>query len=78
MTINVPILDPLPPLYFVSLVLDRWLHSETKLAIAISLMQLKLPVECPPPTNVFPIIKEFNSIQTQVFTALYRSDISPF
>lgn len=47
-TINVPILDPLPPLYFVRLVSDRWLHSEAKLAI--SLMQLKLPVECPPPT----------------------------
>ena len=47
-TINVPILDPLPPLYFVRLVSDRWLHSEAKLAI--NLMQLKLPVECPPPT----------------------------
>ena len=49
-TINVPILDPLPPLYFVRLVSDRWLHSEAKLAI--SLMQLKLPLECPPPTSL--------------------------
>lgn len=95
-TINVPILDPLPPLYFVRLVSDRWLHSEAKLAI--NLMQLKLPVECPPPTHlldlapltpqeafsknpgiadaIFASIPVFNSIQTQVFPALYRSDES--
>ena len=49
-TINVPILDPLPPLYFVRIVSDRWLHSEAKLAI--SLMQLKLPSESPPSTSL--------------------------
>ena len=26
---TVPILDPLPPQYFVRVVADRWLHSET-------------------------------------------------
>ncbi len=47
-TINVPILDPLPPLYFVRLTSDRWLHCESKLPV--SLLKLKLPDECPPPT----------------------------
>lgn len=47
-TVTVPLLDPLPPLYFVRLVSDRWLHCEAKLAV--NLMQLKLPYENPSPT----------------------------
>lgn len=47
-TVNVPLLNPLPPLYFVRLSSDRWLHCEARLPI--SLMKLKLPSECPPPT----------------------------
>lgn len=95
-TINAPILNPLPPLYFVRLISDRWLHCESKLPI--SLLKLKLPDECTPPTplldlppfsteaaftkypelvsQVFPEVETFNSIQTQVFPALYRSDES--
>lgn len=95
-TINVPLMDPMPPLYFVRLSSDRWLHSEAKLPI--SLMKLKLPRENPAHTalldlapltpleafskhpefaeKVFAGITEFNSIQTQTFPALYRSDES--
>ena len=78
-TINVPILDPLPPLYFVRLVSDRWLHSEAKLAI--SLMQLKMPLECPPPTSLLDLVpltpQEAFAKHPEIAESVF-SDISEF
>lgn len=45
---TVPIMEPMPPNYFISLVSDRWMHSETK--IAISFQKLILPERFPPHT----------------------------
>ena len=81
-TINVPILDPLPPLYFVRLTSDRWLHCESKLPI--SLLKLKLPEESSPPTPLldlpplkpeeafakYPEFVEHIFPQVQVFNAI--------
>ncbi|KAJ5660322.1 hypothetical protein N7507_006773 [Penicillium longicatenatum] len=45
---TVPISEPMPPNYFISLVSDRWMHSETK--IAVSFQKLVLPERFPPHT----------------------------
>ncbi|EHL03362.1 putative Pre-mRNA-splicing factor brr2 [Glarea lozoyensis 74030] len=45
---TVPITEPMPPNYFVSVISDRWMHSETKLAV--SFQKLILPEKFPPHT----------------------------
>ncbi|KAL7750398.1 Pre-mRNA-splicing helicase BRR2 [Sorochytrium milnesiophthora] len=92
---TVPLYEPLPPNYYVSIISDRWLHSETKLPI--SFKHLILPEKYPPPTELLDLqplpvsalhhgefeqlyagIRQFNPIQTQVFTQLYQSDDNVF
>uniref|UniRef100_A0A0N5ASB3 U5 small nuclear ribonucleoprotein 200 kDa helicase n=1 Tax=Syphacia muris TaxID=451379 RepID=A0A0N5ASB3_9BILA len=46
----VPVFDPLPPLYFIRVVSDRWLGSET--VLPISFRHLILPEKFPPPTEL--------------------------
>uniref|UniRef100_A0A914ZLT1 U5 small nuclear ribonucleoprotein 200 kDa helicase n=1 Tax=Parascaris univalens TaxID=6257 RepID=A0A914ZLT1_PARUN len=46
----VPVFDPLPPLYFIRVVSDRWLGSET--VLPISFRHLILPEKYPPPTEL--------------------------
>ncbi|RFU79696.1 hypothetical protein TARUN_2522 [Trichoderma arundinaceum] len=43
---TVPITDPMPPNYFVSVISDRWMHSETRLAVPFH--KLILPEKFPP------------------------------
>ncbi|KAI5799146.1 Sec63 Brl domain-containing protein [Peziza echinospora] len=45
---TVPVQEPMPPNYFITLVSDRWMHSETKLAV--SFRKLALPDKFPPHT----------------------------
>lgn len=45
---TIPVTEPMPPNYFISLVSDRWMHSETK--IAVSFQRLILPERFPPHT----------------------------
>ncbi|CAH0048053.1 unnamed protein product [Clonostachys solani] len=47
---TVPITDPMPPNYFVSVVSDRWMHAETRLAIPFH--KLILPEKFPPHTEL--------------------------
>ena len=47
---TVPITDPMPPNYFISVVSDRWMHSETK--IPVSFQKLILPERFPPHTQL--------------------------
>lgn len=46
----VPVFEPLPPLYFIRIVSDRWLGSETMLPV--SFRHLILPEKYPPPTEL--------------------------
>ena len=89
---SVPIIEPLPPQYFVRVMSDRWLHAET--VLPISFHNLILPAKFPPPTELLDLqllpitvltnkalidlyssqMQEFNSIQTQTFNALYKTD----
>ncbi|KAK3182245.1 Pre-mRNA-splicing helicase BRR2 [Lecanicillium sp. MT-2017a] len=47
---TVPITDPMPPNYFISVVSDRWMHSETR--IPVSFQKLILPEKFPPHTEL--------------------------
>lgn len=47
---TVPITDPMPPNYFVSVISDRWMHSETRLAVPFH--KLILPEKFPPHTEL--------------------------
>jgi pre-mRNA-splicing helicase BRR2 len=49
-TFTVPMQDPPPPNYFISIVSDRWLHAETRLPV--SFKHLILPRKFPPPTTL--------------------------
>lgn len=87
---SVPILEPLPPAYFVRVISDRWLHSESVLPVSFN--NMILPAKFPPPTELLdlqPLLpralgdetlsnlfsyKEFNPIQTQTFHELFKTD----
>jgi pre-mRNA-splicing helicase BRR2 len=47
---TVPLFEPLPPNYYVTVVADRWLHCETKLPV--SFKHLILPEKYPPHTEL--------------------------
>ncbi|KAH6898951.1 Sec63 Brl domain-containing protein [Thelonectria olida] len=47
---TVPITDPMPPNYFVSVISDRWMHAETRLPV--SFHKLILPEKFPPHTEL--------------------------
>ncbi|KAM5561842.1 DExH-box ATP-dependent RNA helicase DExH12-like [Rosa sericea] len=88
---TVQIYEPLPPHYFIRVVSDRWLGSQT--VLPVSFRYLILPEKYPPPTELLDLqplpvtalrnplyealyqdFKQFNPVQTQVFTVLYNSD----
>ncbi|KAL9617270.1 MAG: hypothetical protein Q9160_007951 [Pyrenula sp. 1 TL-2023] len=50
---TVPITEPMPPNYFITLVSDRWMHSETRLPV--SFQHLILPEKFPAPTPLLDI-----------------------
>ncbi len=90
LVLSVPILEPLPPAYFVRVISDRWLHSES--VMPISFNSMILPAKFPSPTELLdlqPLLPsaigepalaklfqytEFNPIQTQTFHELFKSD----
>ncbi|KAJ4516486.1 Pre-mRNA-splicing helicase BRR2 [Exophiala dermatitidis] len=47
---TVPISEPIPPNYFISLISDRWMHSETR--IPVTFQKLILPERFPPHTQL--------------------------
>ena len=62
---TVPITEPMPPNYFITLLSDRWMHSETKLAV--SFQKLVLPEKFPAHT---PLLE----LQPLPVAALKRQD----
>ncbi|KAG7347010.1 DEAD/DEAH box helicase domain protein [Nitzschia inconspicua] len=87
---SVPILEPLSPAYFVRVISDKWLHSESVLPVSFG--KMILPAKFPAPTELLdmqPLLpnaigeqalsklfpyKEFNPIQTQTFHELFKTD----
>ncbi|KAK0628424.1 Sec63 Brl domain-containing protein [Bombardia bombarda] len=67
---TVPITEPMPPNYFISVISDRWMHSETRLPV--SFRKLILPERFPPHTELLdlqplPVV----SLKAKDFAALY-------
>jgi pre-mRNA-splicing helicase BRR2 len=87
---TVNIMDPLPPSYFIRVISDRWLHSESVLPISFN--KMVLPAKFHPPTELLDLqplpisvlgenafiklysFAEFNPIQTQTFHHLFKTD----
>ncbi|KAG9238534.1 Sec63 Brl domain-containing protein [Amylocarpus encephaloides] len=67
---TVPITEPMPPNYFVSVISDRWMHSETKLPV--SFQKLILPEKFPPHTPLLDLQPlPVAALKTDDFKALY-------
>ena len=62
---TVPITEPMPPNYFITVLSDRWLQSETKLAVSFE--KLVLPEKFPPHTQLL-------ELQPLPVAALKRDD----
>ena len=62
---TVPITEPMPPNYFITVLSDRWLQSETKLAVSFE--KLVLPEKFPPHTQLL-------DLQPLPVAALKRDD----
>ncbi|ORY24132.1 putative Pre-mRNA splicing factor [Naematelia encephala] len=93
-TITVPISEPVPPNYYISVISDRWLQSETRLPVSFT--HLIRPEPFPPHTALLDLqplpvsalhnpayealypFENFNKIQNQVFSALYTTDDNAF
>jgi len=76
-TFTVPMLDPLPPNYFITVVSDRWLASETRLPLV--LRNLILPEKFPPPTNLLDLQPlPTSALHNAEFEAIYSSTIERF
>ncbi|KAF8707564.1 Sec63 protein, partial [Rhizoctonia solani] len=76
-TLTIPMFEPVPPNYYVSLVSDRWLHSETRLPI--SFKHLLLPEKFPPPTPLLdlqplPVV----ALRNKEFEAIYAPKLETF
>lgn len=67
---TVPITEPMPPNYFVTVMSDRWMHSETK--VAVSFQRLILPEKFPPHTALLDLQPlPVAALKDQDFVALY-------
>jgi pre-mRNA-splicing helicase BRR2 len=70
MEFTVPISDPIPPHYFLQIVSDRWMHSETK--VAVSFQKLILPERFPPHTPLLDIQRvPVQALKRDDFKGLY-------
>ncbi|KTW29425.1 hypothetical protein T552_01377 [Pneumocystis carinii B80] len=74
---TVPISEPIPPNYFITIISDRWMHSETKLAIAFK--HLILPEKFPAHTPLLdlqplPVVV----LRKQDYIKLYSSHFQNF
>jgi len=69
--LTVPVVDPLPPAYFIRILSDRWLHSESTLPI--SFQHTILPAKFPPPTELLDLqpLPVATSLQEPAFTKLF-------
>ncbi|GAA6018807.1 hypothetical protein JCM10207_000247 [Rhodosporidiobolus poonsookiae] len=76
-TFTIPMLDPLPPNYFISVVSDRWLHAATRLPL--SFKHLVLPEKFPPPTTLLDLQPlPVSALHNKEFEALYSKTVDAF
>jgi pre-mRNA-splicing helicase BRR2 len=76
-TLTVPMYEPVPPNYYVSVTSDRWLHSETRLPI--SFKNLILPEKFPQPTPLLDLQPTpFSALHNPEYERIYSSSIPAF
>lgn len=67
---TVPITEPMPPNYFISVVSDRWMHSETR--VPVSFQRLILPERFPPHTQLLDMQPvPVHALKKKEYVALY-------
>ncbi|THH28522.1 hypothetical protein EUX98_g5677 [Antrodiella citrinella] len=77
LTLTVPMFDPVPPNYYISLVSDRWLHAETRLPI--SFKHLILPEKFPAPTPLLDLQQlPLSALHNKEVESIYSSTIETF
>ncbi|VFQ99826.1 unnamed protein product [Cuscuta campestris] len=68
---TVPIYEPLPPQYFIRVVSDRWLGSQT--VLPVSFRHLILPEKYPPPTELLDLQPlPVTALRNSAYEALYQ------
>lgn len=76
-TLTVPMFEPVPPNYYISIISDRWLQSETRLPI--SFKHLILPEKFPPPTPLLDLqALPLSALHNKEFEEIYSSTIQTF
>ena len=76
-TFTVPILEPTPPNYFITVVSDRWLHSITRLPV--SFKNLILPAKFPAPTNLLDLQPlPVSALHNRPYEQIYADSVSSF
>ncbi|KAK0494609.1 putative RNA helicase [Armillaria luteobubalina] len=76
-TLTVPMFEPVPPNYYISIISDRWLHSETRLPI--SFKHLILSEKFPAPTPLLDLQPlPLSALHNKEFEKLYASTIETF
>jgi pre-mRNA-splicing helicase BRR2 len=76
-TITVPMFEPVPPNYYISIISDRWLQSETRLPI--SFKHLILPAKFPAPTPLLELQRlPISALHNKEFEAIYESTVTEF
>ena len=69
--------EPVPPNYFISIISDRWLNSETR--VPVSFKHLILPEKFPPPTTLLELQHlPITALHNKEFEAIYSSTIKTF
>ncbi|KIJ15224.1 hypothetical protein PAXINDRAFT_12138 [Paxillus involutus ATCC 200175] len=75
-TITVPMLEPVPPNYYISVVSDRWLHAETRLPISFN--QLIPSEKFPMPTALLDFQPHpLSALHSKEFEAIYSNTSRP-
>ena len=76
-TITVPMSEPVPPNYYITVIADRWLHAETRLPI--SFKHLILPEKFPLPTPLLDLQSlPLSALHNKEFEAIYSSSLRTF
>jgi ATP-dependent helicase YprA (DUF1998 family) len=76
-TLSVPMYEPVHPNYYISVISDRWLHAETRLAI--SFKHLIVPKKFPKPTPLLDLqALPLSALHNKEFEALYANTIQTF
>ncbi|KAJ6502434.1 putative RNA helicase [Mycena sanguinolenta] len=76
-TLTVPMFEPIPPNYYISVISDRWLHAETRLPI--SFKHLILPEKFPPVTPLLDLqALPLSALHNKEFEAIYSSSLQTF